>query len=222
MVQAKICGLTTLDAVSAAVEGGAAFVGFVFFARSPRDLAPEAAARLAAPLRNSGGRRSPVKTVAVTVDPDDALVDRLMATLAPDLIQVHGKETPARVREIGQRSGAGMIKAFSVSSASDVDQAQAFDGVVEHLMFDARPVDVSGEGSALPGGTGARFDWSLLEGRRFSRPHFLAGGLDPWNVAQAIRTSGAPLVDVSSGVERGPGLKDPALITAFLDAVKRA
>ena len=222
MVQAKICGLTTLDAVSAAVEGGAAFVGFVFFARSPRDLTPEAAARLAAPLRNQGGRRSPVKTVAVTVDPDDALIDRLMATLAPDLIQVHGKETPARVREIGQRSGAGMIKAFSVSSASDVDQAQAFDGVVEHLMFDARPVAVSGEGSALPGGTGARFDWSLLEGRRFSRPHFLAGGLDPWNVAQAIRTSGAPLVDVSSGVERGPGLKDPALITAFLDAVKRA
>jgi phosphoribosylanthranilate isomerase len=111
-----------------------------------------------------------------------------------------------------------VIKAFSVSSASDVDQAQAFDGVVEHLMFDARPV----EGSTLPGGTGARFDWSLLEGRRFSRPHFLAGGLDPWNVAEAIKASGAPLVDVSSGLERGPGLKDPALITAFLDAVKRA
>jgi phosphoribosylanthranilate isomerase len=111
-----------------------------------------------------------------------------------------------------------VIKAFSVSSASDVDQAAAFDGVAEHLMFDARPV----EGSALPGGTGARFDWSLLAGRRFSRPHFLAGGLDPWNVAEAVRASGAPLVDVSSGVERGPGLKDPALITAFLDAVKRA
>ena len=89
-------------------------------------------------------------------------------------------------------------------------------------MFDARPIDVNGEGSALPGGTGARFDWSLLAGRRFSRPHFLAGGLDPWNVAEAVRASGAPLVDVSSGVERGPGLKDPALITAFLDAVKRA
>jgi phosphoribosylanthranilate isomerase len=156
--------------------------------------------------------------VAVTVDPDDALVDRLMATLKPDLIQVHGKETPNRVREIAQRSGAGVIKAFSVSSAADVDQAHAFDGVAEHLMFDARPL----EGSTLPGGTGARFDWSLLEGRRFSRPHFLAGGLDPWNVAEAIKASGAPLVDVSSGVERGPGLKDPALITAFLDAVKRA
>jgi phosphoribosylanthranilate isomerase len=211
--KAKICGLSTPESVTAAVTGGAAFVGFVFFAKSPRNLDPEAAARLAAPIRNG-----PVKTVAVTVDPDDALIDRLMATLKPDLIQVHGKETPSRVREIAQRSGAGMIKAFSVSSASDVDQANPFDGVVEHLMFDARPV----EGSPLPGGTGARFDWSLLEGRRFSRPHFLAGGLDPWNVAEAIKASGARLVDVSSGVERGPGLKDPALITAFLDAVKRA
>lgn len=212
-LKAKICGLSTPESVSAALAGGAAFVGFVFFDKSPRNITPQAAARLAAPLR--GG---PVRTVAVTVDPDDALVDRLMATLNPDLIQVHGRETPARVAEIGRRSGAGMIKAFSVSSAADVDAARAFDGVVEHLMFDARPV----EGSALPGGTGARFDWGLLEGRRFSRPHFLAGGLDPWNVAQAARASGAPLVDVSSGVERGPGLKDPALVTAFLDAVKRA
>jgi phosphoribosylanthranilate isomerase len=211
---AKICGLSTPETLAAAVTGGAAFVGFVFFARSPRNLEPEAAARLAAPLRQTH-----VRTVAVTVDPDDALVDRLMATLKPDLIQVHGKETPSRVREIAQRSGAGVIK---VSSSADVDQANAFDGVAEHLMFDARPIDVNGEGSALPGGTGARFDWSLLEGRRFSRPHFLAGGLDPWNVAQAIKASGAPLVDVSSGLERGPGLKDPALITAFLDAVKRA
>lgn len=211
--KAKICGLSTPESVTAAVAGGAAYVGFVFFARSPRNLDPEAAARLAAPLR-----QGPVRTVAVTVDPDDALVDRLMATLKPDLIQVHGQETPNRVREIAQRSGAGVIKAFSVSSASDVDRATAFDGAAEHLMFDARPV----EGSALPGGTGARFDWSLLAGRRFSRPHFLAGGLDPWNVAEAVRASGAPLVDVSSGVERGPGLKDPALITAFLDAVKRA
>ena len=213
MVQAKICGLSTLDAVTAAVAGGAAFVGFVFFEKSPRNLEPEAAARLVASLR-----QGPVKTVAVTVDPDDALIDRLMATMKPDLIQVHGRETPSRVRQIAERSGAGVIKAFSVSSASDVDQAHAFDGVVEHLMFDARPL----EGSVLPGGTGARFDWSLLQGRRFSRPHFLAGGLDPWNVAEAVKASGAPLVDVSSGVERGPGLKDPALITAFLDAVKRA
>jgi len=210
--KAKICGLSTPEAVSAALDGGAAYLGFVFFEKSPRNLTPEAAARLVGPVRGRG-----VKTVAVTVDPDDALVDRLMATMQPDLIQVHGKETPARVRQIAERAGVGVIKAFSVSSASDIDQARAFETVAEQFLFDARPV----EGSALPGGTGARFDWSLLEGRRFSRPHFLAGGLDPWNVADAIRASGAPLVDVSSGVERGPGLKDPALITAFLDAVKR-
>ena len=212
MAKAKICGLSTRETVNAAVDGGAAYLGFIFFEKSPRNLTPEAAARLVAPIR--GGA---VKTVAVTVDPDDALIDRLMATMKPDFIQAHGRETPARVRQIAERSGAGVIKAFSVSSASDVDQARAFETVVEQFLFDARPV----EGSVLPGGTGARFDWTLLEGRRFARPHFLAGGLDPWNVAEAIRVSGAPLVDVSSGVERGPGLKDPALITAFLDAVKR-
>lgn len=217
ITKAKICGLSTAEAVSAAVEGGAAYLGFVFFEKSPRNLTPEAAARLVAPLQGRNGRGGAVKTVAVTVDPDDVLIDRLMATMKPDLIQVHGKETPARVRQIAERSGVGVIKAFSVSSSSDVDQARAFETVAEQFLFDARPV----EGSVLPGGTGARFDWTLLEGRRFARPHFLAGGLDPWNVADAIRLSGAPLLDVSSGVERGPGLKDPALITAFLDAVKR-
>jgi len=215
---AKICGLSTPETVKAAFDGGAAFLGFVFFDRSPRNLAPETAARLVEPAKSEMWRGRGVKTVAVTVDPDDALIERLMATMRPDLIQVHGKETPSRVREIAARAGVGVIKAFSVSSSADVDQASAFDSVVEHLMFDARPM----EGSVLPGGTGARFDWGLLEGRRFSRPHFLAGGLDPWNVVEAIKVSGTPIVDVSSGVERGPGLKDPALITAFLDAVKRA
>jgi phosphoribosylanthranilate isomerase len=217
MTTAKICGLSTPETVKAAFDGGAAFLGFVFFEKSPRNVAPETAARLVEPLKGDLGRGRGVKTVAVTVDPDDALIDRLMATMRPDLIQVHGKETPSRVREIAARAGVGVIKAFSVSSRADVDQAGAFDSVAEHLMFDAKPV----EGSALPGGTGARFDWGLLAGRRFSRPHFLAGGLDPWNVVEAIHTSGTPIVDVSSGVERGPGLKDPALITAFLDAVKR-
>jgi len=214
MTRAKICGLSTPETVRAALDGGAAYLGFVFFEKSPRNLTPEAAARLVEPLRGNGD----VRTVAVTVDPDDALVDRLMATMKPDLIQVHGKETPARVRQIAERAGTGVIKAFSVTAASDVDQARAFEAVAEQFLFDARPV----EGSALPGGTGARFDWTLLQGHRFARPHFLAGGLDPWNVAEAVKASGAPLLDVSSGVERGPGLKDPALISAFLDAVKRA
>jgi phosphoribosylanthranilate isomerase len=215
--KAKICGLSTPETVKTAFDGGAAYLGFVFFARSPRNVEPETAQRLVEPVRGRG-----VATVAVTVDPDDALVDRLMATMRPDLIQVHGKETPTRVREIAQRSGVGVIKAFSVSTAADVDQARAYETVAEQFLFDARPVEGQGGTSSLPGGTGARFDWSLLEGRRFSRPHFLAGGLDPWNVGAAVAASGAPLVDVSSGVERGPGLKDPALITAFLDAVKRA
>ena len=129
-----------------------------------------------------------------------------------------GRESPARTREIAVRSGVGIIKALPVAEASDLDAAASYEPVVEHLMFDAKPP----KDAALPGGAGRAFDWSLMAGRSFRRPWFLAGGLDPWNVAEAAQVSGAPLVDVSSGVERGPGLKDPALITAFLDAVRRA
>lgn len=211
--RAKICGLSTPEAVLAALGGGATHIGFVFFAKSPRDIEPEAADRLAAPARAAG-----VKIAAVTVDPDDVLLDRLMATLKPDFIQLHGRETPARARQIGVRTGAGIIKALAVSEASDIEAARAYESVVDHLMFDAKPP----KDAVLPGGTGSRFDWTLTAGRRFERPWFLAGGLDPWNVSEAMQLSGAPLVDVSSGVERGPGLKDPALITAFLDAVRRA
>jgi len=138
--------------------------------------------------------------------------------LSPDLIQLHGKESPGRAREVAQRSGRGVIKVLPVSDRSDIDAAGAYESVVEHLMFDARPP----KDADRPGGLGEPFDWTLLEGRRFARPWLLAGGLDPWNVSEAVRRSGAPIVDVSSGVERGPGLKDPALITAFLDAVRRA
>jgi phosphoribosylanthranilate isomerase len=210
---AKICGLTTPEAVRAALDGGAAYLGFVFFAGSPRNIAPEAAARLAPPARARG-----VKIVALAVDPSDAEVDAIVSGLSPDLLQLHGRETPARVREIAQRSGLGIVKALPVSEASDLTAAAAYEAVVEHLMFDAKPP----KDAERPGGLGAPFDWTLLDGRRFQRPWFLAGGLDPWNVADAIAASKAPLVDVSSGVERGPGLKDPALITAFLDAVRRA
>lgn len=212
-VTAKICGLTTPQTVSAALEGRASHLGFMFFAKSPRNIDPEMAARLTPPARAKNA-----KIVAVTVDPDDALVEQLAATLKPDFIQLHGKETPARARQVALRSGAGVIKVISVSSAHDIDTARPYESVVDHLMFDARPPS----DHPLPGGAGARFDWTLLAGRRFERPWFLAGGLDPWNVGEAVRLSGAPLVDVSSGVERGPGLKDPALIMAFLDAVRRA
>jgi phosphoribosylanthranilate isomerase len=211
-VKAKICGISTPEAVSAALEGGAAFLGFMFFAKSPRNIAPDAAARLAQPVRGAA------KIVAVAVDPDDAEVDRIAAILKPDLIQLHGAETPARARAIGERMGAGVIKVLSVSEASDLAPAADYESVVEHLMFDTKPP----KGADRPGGLGEAFDWTLLAGRRFQRPWLLAGGLDPWNLASAVQQSGAPLVDVSSGVERGAGLKDPALIRAFLDAAKSA
>jgi phosphoribosylanthranilate isomerase len=211
-VGAKICGATTPEAVRAALDGGAAFLGFVFFEKSPRHLSIEAAERLAAPVR---GR---AKIVALAVDPTDAEADRIAASLRPDLLQLHGKESPARVREIASRTGLGVIKALPVSEAADLAAAGDYEGLVEHLMFDAKPP----KDATRPGGGGAAFDWSLLAGRRFRRPWFLAGGLDPWNLAEAVQQSGAPLVDVSSGVERGPGLKDPALIKAFLDAARNA
>ncbi len=213
MAVAKICGLTTPETLAAAIDGGAGFVGFMFFDRSPRNIAPDAAARLAPPARAAN-----VKIVAVTVDPDDALLDRLTATLKPDFIQLHGKETPARAREAAVRTGAGVIKVISVSEPSDLDAASAYESVVDHLMFDAK----APAGFDRPGGTGATFDWTMLKDRRFARPWLLAGGLDPWNVSEAVQQSGAPLVDVSSGVERGPGIKDALLIKAFLEAVRRA
>lgn len=211
-LKAKICGVSTPEAARAALDGGAGWLGFVFFPKSPRNLVPEAAVRLAEPVRQRA------QVVALLVDPTDAQVDEVARTLRPDLIQLHGKESPARTRQIAVRAGCGIIKALPVAEASDLDAAAAYESVVEHLMFDAKPP----KEAALPGGAGRAFDWSLTAGRRFQRPWFLAGGLDPWNVAEAAAASGAPLVDVSSGVERGPGLKDPALIKAFLDAVRRA
>lgn len=211
MTTAKICGLTTPEAVDAALNGGASHLGFMVYPRSPRDIAPADAGRLA---QAAAGR---ARTVAVVVDPDDALLDRIMAGLDPDLIQLHGKETPARVAEIGRRTGKGVIKVLPVSAAADIDAAASYEGAADHLMFETKaPADAE-----RPGGNGVTFDWTLLKGRRFDRPWFLAGGLDPWNAAEAVAQSGAPLLDVSSGVERGPGVKDPALITAFLDAVRR-
>ncbi len=215
MAPAKICGLSTPETVQAAVTGGAAYLGFNFFPKSPRYLTPEAAGRLAVLARREGPRRPP-GLVAVTVDPDDALIDQMSRSVRPDFIQLHGNETPARAQAIRARTGVGIIKVLSVSDASDIAEAARWDELVDHLMFDARPP----RDSELPGGVGASFDWTLLSGRRYARPHFLAGGLDPWNVAEALALSNAPMADVSSGVERGPGIKDSALITAFLDAVR--
>jgi phosphoribosylanthranilate isomerase len=212
-VIAKICGLSTPQTVRAALDGGAGYVGFNFFAKSPRYVTPETAARLAEPARAKG-----VKVVAVTVDPSDDLLETLREVVKPDVFQLHCKEPPSRTWEAALKANAGAIKVISVSSADDLNAAAQYEAVTEHLMFDAKtPKD-----AALPGGMGVRFDWTMLAGRKFARPWFLAGGLDPWNVAEAVKLSGAPMVDVSSGVERGAGLKDPGLISAFLDAVRRA
>ena len=212
MTSAKICGLSTPDAVAAAIDGGAGFVGFMFFDKSPRNVAPDLAGRLAAPARAAG-----VNIVAVTVDPDDATLDRIIAGVKPDLIQLHGSETPGRAAEIRTRTGLGIIKALPVSEAADLASAWGYEPFADHMMFDAKPP----KNADRPGGLGAKFDWTILKGRSFPRPWFLAGGLDPWNVADAVAASGAPMVDVSSGVERGPGVKDPALISAFLAALVR-
>lgn len=206
----KICGLTTAETLDAALDAGAAFVGAVFFGRSPRDIAPDAAAALFARAR---GR---AKIVAVTVNADDVLLAEIAATLKPDLIQLHGDETPARAEQVRALTGAGIIKALPIRSPEDFAPAADWELLVDHLMFDARPI----EGSALPGGVGARFDWSLLAGRAFRSPWFLAGGLNPGNAAEAARISGASLLDVSSGVESAPGVKEPALIRAFIEAVR--
>ncbi len=206
----KICGLSTPDAVDAALDGGATHLGFVFFPRSPRDIDPLMAAELA------GMARGKALSVAVCVDPDDALLDRLQLEVGPDLYQLHGRETPERVAEIRARTGAGVIKALAVKSGSDLDGAAAYERAADHLMLDAHP---SGD---LPGGAGVGFDWGVLAGRSFAKPWFLAGGLRPESVAAALRITGAPGVDVSSGVESAPGVKEPALIAAFLKAARNA
>lgn len=212
MTGVKICGLTTPETLDAALAGGAAFVGAVMFSKSPRHIEPLHAATL---FERARGR---AKVVAVTVDADDALLTEIALILKPDLIQLHGSETLERAAAARRLTGAGIVRALPVRTAADIDAAAGWEDAADHLMFDARPP----EGSALPGGVGTSFDWTLLKGRRFVRPWFLAGGLTPDNVGEAIRTTGAPLVDVSSGVESAPGVKDPARIAAFLEAARSA
>lgn len=209
---AKICGVTAARDIDAALAGGAAYLGFNFFPASPRALALDVAAGLAAPARGRAG------IVAVLVDPSDSLVDAVAHTLRPDFIQLHGRETPSRTREIAMRAGAEVIKVLPIAEAADFALVADYEPVADRLMFDAK----APPGADRPGGLGVRFDPSLLAGRRWARPWFLAGGLDPHNVAGAIRASGAPAVDVSTGVESAPGLKDPALIDAFLAATRGA
>ncbi len=216
MTLVKICGLRTIETLDAAIAHGAAYIGLVLFPKSPRHLEMPDAARLAAHAR---GR---ALSVVLLVDPDDALIDRVAADVRPDILQLHGKETPERMAEIRARAGLPLMKALGVATREDVDRAQDYlqPGIADLILFDAKPHPRAED--ALPGGNGLTFDWRILDGVRGQIPFALAGGLTPENVATAIRLTGADIVDVSSGVERVPGEKSPELIARFLAAAKTA
>jgi phosphoribosylanthranilate isomerase len=202
----KICGLSTPDTLDAALAAGADMVGFVFFNKSPRHISLERAEQL-------GARAGPnALKVALTVDADDATLSAIIASLKPQLLQLHGKETPQRVFDVRARFGLPVMKAIGLSQKADLAAIRPYETVADWLLFDAKPA----QDSALPGGNGEPFDWSLLRDLKLAKPWLLAGGLRPDNVASAIGISGAPGVDVSSGVESLPGVKDIGKIQAFI------
>ncbi|REF71925.1 MULTISPECIES: phosphoribosylanthranilate isomerase [Paracoccus] len=205
-VSVKICGLTEAAGLAAAVEAGARYVGFVFFPKSPRHVTPETAAELAAQVPLG------VAKVGLFVDPDDAALEAVLARVPLDLIQLHGAETPARVAEVKARSGLPVMKAVGIADPQDLDQLWDYGLVADMLLIDAKPP----KDAPLPGGNGLAFDWRLLAGRQILKPWLLAGGLTPENVAEAIRLTRAPGIDVSSGVESAPGIKDPQRIRSFI------
>ncbi len=208
----KICGLSTPDSVHAALVHGATHVGFVFVANSPRNVTIEQAAGLSVGVPQS------VERVGVFVDPDDALLTAAVEARAISVIQLHGVETPGRLTALKQRFGLPVWKAVGVRTSADVYAARHFDGVADLLLFDAKPPTAAASEAQLPGGTGLRFDWRLLTGKRWHSAWGLSGGLDADNVAAAISDLGPALVDVSSGVEDAPGRKSVAKIEAFLKA----
>jgi len=208
----KICGLKTPETIAAAMDGGATHVGFIFFEKSPRYIAPE----LAGELRKAALGRA--LAVAVTVDADDATLDRIVDQLHPDLLQLHGKELPARVDAIGARYSLPVMKAFAIESAADFAQIDAYRSVADRFLFDAKPP----AGSELPGGNGVSFDWPILAGLDPSVDYLLSGGLNAGNIGEALRLANPPGIDVSSGVESAPGVKDVRLIDAFFRATRAA
>ena len=209
MTQVKICGLSTNTTMDAALDAGADLVGLMFFAKSPRNVSMRQAAELAERAR---GRAS---TVTVTVNADDALLASIAENVRPDFIQAHGDETPERIAEIYRMTGISAYKVLKVRSLEHVAKAKAYTAS-RFMMYDALPP----EGAVLPGGNGLAFDWTIL--KDVPKPFMLAGGLNPENVAEAIRVTGAAMVDVSSGVESAPGVKDVALIRKFIEQAKQA
>lgn len=208
----KICGLTTKPALETALAEGADYVGLVFFPKSPRNLDLTSAAALAKVAR---GR---AQVVALLVNPDDAALQRVVDAVAPDMIQLHGKETPERVAEIARLTRRPIMKAIAVATEGDAMRALDYLPMADTILFDAKPPPAA----LLPGGNGLAFDWSLLTAVKGQVPYMLSGGLTPDNVADAIRQTGAGSVDVSSGVESEPGIKDHELIRLFIRNAKTA
>lgn len=209
-VAVKICGLTSTEAVDAAVRGGAAMTGFVFFPPSPRSLEPDEAAPLVAAVPDG------VLKVGVVVDPADDMLKGILGPVPLDALQLHGAEPPERVAEIKARTGCVVIKAIRVERVADIAAADDYLPVVDYLLFDAKPP----RGAAVPGGHGRAFDWRIMGHAPTAKPWLLAGGINQASVEEAVRLTGAPAVDVSSGVEASPGVKDPRMIEAFLETAR--
>jgi phosphoribosylanthranilate isomerase len=206
----KICGLSTPETLETALEAGADMVGFVFFPPSPRHLTLELGRDLGAQVQRRAFK------VALTVDADDATLDNIMDALSPDILQLHGKESVARLRDVRQRFGRPVMKAVPVATPADLAVLPGYAAVADRILFDARaPKDAT-----RPGGLGAPFDWHLLQNLDLKVPYMVSGGLDAGNVAEALRVTRAGGVDVSSGVEGAPGVKDPELIRAFIRAAR--
>jgi phosphoribosylanthranilate isomerase len=206
----KICGLSTRQTLDAALEAGADMVGFVFFPPSPRHLGLDVARGLAQAASRRAGK------VALTVDADDAMLAGIVEVINPDILQLHGHETPARVADIKRKFSREVMKALPVEETSDLAALSDYAAVADRILFDAR----APKGATRPGGLGAVFDWRLLENLDLKRPFMVSGGLDARNVADALRLTGASGVDVSSGVERAPGVKDVDMIGEFIRAVR--
>lgn len=208
----KICGLKTAEAIDRALARGATHIGFIFFEKSPRYIEPDVAGRLAEAARGKA------KIVAVAVNPTNDDLDEIVALLRPDMIQLHGDESPERVLTIKAVYGLPVMKAFSVRTSEDLQRVEAYIGIADRFLFDAKPP----KGSELPGGNGVSFDWSLLGWLDDSVDYMLSGGLNKDNIAEAMAITKAPGIDVSSGVESAPGTKDVAMIDRFFDAVEKA
>ncbi|MDJ1464519.1 phosphoribosylanthranilate isomerase [Nitratireductor sp. GZWM139] len=208
----KICGLKTEEALAAALDGGASHIGFIFFEKSPRHVEPDQAGR----LREAARGRADV--VAVTVNADDAALDAIVAAAKPDILQLHGAESPERVAEVKARYGLPVMKAFAIREAADLEKIAPYRGIADRFLFDAKPP----KGSDLPGGNGVSFDWELLAALDDGVDYMLSGGLNAANIGAALNAASPRAIDISSGVERAPGEKDPDLIRNFFRAVRAA